>query len=219
MFSLSTMVYRTLSLDFLDLQLLTIYSIVSADLTYLNFLVGVIVMFCFVPVQTWFYARDRKKHGHNRPEARLIVSLVTVWLFPISLLWFAFTDDGTVSYWSPIVAGGVLGFADPLLWLSLLNYITGRCFPSNTHTTRIPADSALDSYPNVVASALAAFLIPSFLIAAALCHLGILMFDNMSTKWAMATIGFISFGLCALIYVVYFFGARIRTRSKLARTF
>ncbi|KAH7383644.1 major facilitator superfamily domain-containing protein [Cadophora sp. MPI-SDFR-AT-0126] len=175
-------------------------SIISADLTYLNFVVGVLVMFCFIPVQTWFYARDRKKHGTNRPEARFLVSLVTVWLFPITLLWFAFTSDGKTSYWSPIVAGAVLGFADPLLWLSMLNYIT-------------------DSYPNVAGSAIAAFLIPSFLMAAGLAHLGVLMFENMSTKWAVATIGFISFGLCALIYFVYFFGAKIRMRSKLARTF
>ena len=98
---------------------------ISADLTYLNFVVGVLVMFCFIPVQTWFYAQDRKKHGHNRPEARFLVSLVTVWLFPITLLWFAFTSNGKTSYWSPVVAGGVLGFADPLLWLSMLNYITG----------------------------------------------------------------------------------------------
>ncbi|PBP16674.1 hypothetical protein BUE80_DR012617 [Diplocarpon rosae] len=106
-------------------------SIISADLTYLNFVVGVIVMFCFVPVQTWFYARDRTRHG----------------------------------------------------------------------------------------SAIAAFLIPSFMMAAGLAHLGVLMFENMSTKWGMATIGFISFSLCAMIYFVYFFGARIRMRSKLARTF
>ena len=83
-------------------------------------------MFCFIPVQTWFYRRDRMKNGgKGRPEARFITSLVFVWGFPISLLWFAFTSDGKTSYWSPIVAGGFLGFCDPLLWLSMLNYITG----------------------------------------------------------------------------------------------
>lgn len=157
-------------------------------------------MVCFVPVQTWFYKRDRERHGTNRPEARFITSLVFVWGFPISLLWFAFTCDGSVSYWSPIVAGGFLGFCDPLLWLSMLNYIT-------------------DAYPNVAASAIAAFLIPSFLIAAGLCHAGVAMFENMSVRWAFATLGFISFGIVALIYVVYFFGGAIRRRSKLARTF
>ncbi|KAG0650028.1 putative transporter [Hyphodiscus hymeniophilus] len=175
-------------------------SVIGADLTYLNFVVGVVCMFLFIPVQTWFYTRDRKIHGTNRPEARFITSLVTVWLFPITLLWFAFTSDGKTSYWSPVVAGAVLGFADPLLWLSMLNYVT-------------------DSYPNVAGSAIAAFLIPSFLIAAGLAHAGVQMFEKMSTKWAMATIGFVSFGLCALIYFIFFFGGKIRMRSKLAKSF
>ncbi|KAI1106969.1 MFS general substrate transporter [Jackrogersella minutella] len=174
-------------------------SYMDADLTYLNFVVGVTVMFAFVPVQTWFYKRDRKRNGGiGRPEARFLTSLLFVWGFPISLLWFAFTCDGSVSFWSPVVAGGVLGFCDPLLWLSMLNYIA-------------------DSYTNVAASAIAAFLIPSFLIAAGCCHIGLVMFDNLGAKWAMATLGFISFGLVALVYVLYFFGARIRSWSKLAK--
>jgi hypothetical protein len=189
---------------------------ISADLTYLNFVVGVLIMFAFVPVQTWFYARDRKKHGTNRPEARFIVSLVTVWLFPITLLWFAFTSNGNTSYWSPIVAGGVLGFADPLLWLSMLNYITGKL---SSHPIPESFSQKIDSYPNVAASAIAAFLIPSFIMAAALAHAGVAMFENLSTTWAVAIIGFVSLGLCALIYFIFFFGAKIRKHSKLARTF
>lgn len=111
-------------------------------------------MFAFIPVQTWFYKRDRKNNGGvGRPEARFLTSLLFVWGFPISLLWFAFTSDGSVSYWSPVVAGGLLGFCDPLLWLAMLNYIA-------------------DSYTNVAGSAIAAFLIPSFLIAAGCCHIG-----------------------------------------------
>ncbi|KAI1342168.1 MFS general substrate transporter [Xylariaceae sp. FL0016] len=173
-------------------------SYIDADLTYLNFVVGVVTMFCFIPVQTWLFKRDRAKHGHGRPEARFLTSLVTVWGFPISLLWFAFTCDGNTSFWSPVVAGAFLGFCDPLLWLSMLNYIA-------------------DSYTNVAASAIAAFLIPSFLIAAGCCHIGIVMFDRLGPKWAMAVLGFISFGLVALVYVLYFFGNKIRAHSKLAR--
>ena len=78
--------------------------------------------------------------------------------------------------------------------------------------------SYIDSYPNFGASAIAAFLIPS-VFAAAMTHLGILMGDNMSSTWAMATIGFIYLSLCVLIYVLYISGAVIRGRSKLARSF
>ncbi|CAJ2510370.1 Uu.00g050730.m01.CDS01 [Anthostomella pinea] len=157
-------------------------SYIDADLTYLNFVVGVSVMFAFIPVQTWLFKRDRKKHGHGRPEARFLTSLVTVWGFPISLLWFAFTCDGNTSFWSPVVAGAVLGFCDPLLYLGMLNYIA-------------------DTYTNVAASAIAAFLIPSFLMAAGCCHIGIVMFNNLGAKWAMAVLGFISFGLVALVRI------------------
>ena len=173
-------------------------SYIAADLTYLNFAVGVIILFCFMPVQTWLFTRDRAKNGGvGRPEARFLASLVTVWGFPISLLWFAFTSTGNVSYWSPIVAGSVLAFSDTLVYLSMLSYIT-------------------DSYPNVAASAVAAFLIPSFLLAAGFAHIGIIMFTNLSTKWAFAILGFASFGIVALTYIIYFFGPYLRRASKLA---
>jgi hypothetical protein len=55
-----------------------------------------------------------------------------------------------------------------MLWLAMLNYIT-------------------DSYPNVAASAIAAFSLPSFTIAAALVHAGVAMFENMSTTWAVCS--------------------------------
>lgn len=130
------------------------YSYIGADLTYLNFVVGVVIMFIFfVPIQTWLYRRDRIKRGQGRPEARFLLSTVMVWGFPISLFWFAFTSNGKTSFWSPVVAGGLLGVSDPLLWLSMLNYLT-------------------DSYPNVAGAAVAAFLIPSFALAAGFVHIG-----------------------------------------------
>lgn len=174
-------------------------SYIGADLTFLNFVVGVGVMFVFfAPIQTWLYSHDRKRRGKARPEARFLISLVTVWGFPISLFWFAFTSNGKTSFWSPVVAGGMLGVSDPLLWLNMLNYIT-------------------DTYPNVAASAVAAFLIPSFALAAGFVHIGIVMFDRMSTTWAFATLAFISLGIVALVYILYFFGPTLRRMSKLAR--
>ncbi|KAL8283383.1 hypothetical protein RQP46_005793 [Phenoliferia psychrophenolica] len=156
-------------------------SYIAADLSFLNFVVGVMIMFCFfVPLQTWLIRRDRAKRGGAvRPEARFLLSLVTVWGFPISLFWFAFTSNGKTSYWSPICAGALLGIVDPLLWMSMLNYIT-------------------DSYPNVAGSAIAAFLIPSFLIAAGCAHAGVAMFEKLSTTVAFAILGGISVGVVAL---------------------
>ncbi|CDK24868.1 unnamed protein product [Kuraishia capsulata CBS 1993] len=176
-------------------------SYIVADLTFLNFIVGVLIMFSLVPIQTYLYKRDRLRNGGiPRPEARFLISLVSVWGFPISLLWFGFTSDGNTSYWSPIIAGTLLGIVDPLLWLNMLSYIVDAYAPAG-----------------LSGSAIAAFSIPSFAIAGALSHAGVAMFERMSTKWAVATLGFISFGVVALVYVFYFFGAKIRGASKLCR--
>lgn len=174
---------------------------IQAEVTYLNFVVGVTLVLLFQPLQTWLFKRDRLKNGGvARPEARFLLSLVTVWGFPLGLFWFAFTSNGKTNYWSPIIAGLVLAVADPLLWLAMLSYI-------------------IDSYSaaGLSNSAIAAFCIPSFAIAAALSHAGVAMFQNMSTTWAMATLGFISIGIVALVYIFYFFGHKLRSYSKIAK--
>lgn len=174
---------------------------IAAECTYLNFVVGVSFVLLLQPLQTYLFRRDRLNNGGvARPEARFLLSLVTVWGFPIGLLWFAFTSNGDTNYWSPIIAGTVLAVADPLLWLAMLSYI-------------------IDSYSaaGLSNSAIAAFCIPSFAIAASLSHAGVAMFENMSTTWAMATLGFISLGIVALVYIFFFFGHRLRLHSKIAR--
>lgn len=176
-------------------------SYIAAECTYLNFVVGVAFVLLLQPLQTWLFKKDRlNNNGISRPEARFKLSLVTVWGFPLGLFWFGFTSNGDTNYWSPIMAGFVLAVADPLLWLAMLSYI-------------------IDSYSaaGLSNSAIAAFCIPSFAIAACLAHAGVAMFENMSTTWAMATLGFISLGIVALVYIFYFFGTRLRSASKLAR--
>ncbi|TID31388.1 hypothetical protein CANINC_000017 [Pichia inconspicua] len=176
-------------------------SAIAAECTYLNFVVGVCFVLLLQPLQTWLFKRDRLKNGGvSRPEARFLLSLVTVWGFPLGLFWFAFTSDGKTNYWSPIIAGLMLAIGDPLLWLAMLSYI-------------------IDSYSaaGLSNSAIAAFCIPSFAIAAALAHAGVAMFENMSSTWAMATLGFISIGIVALVYIFFFFGHKLRAMSKIAR--
>ncbi|KAF8342979.1 putative vitamin B6 transporter [Cantharellus anzutake] len=183
-------------------------SYIDADLTFLSLGAGVVIMLVFLaPVQTWLVQRDRRKNGgKTRPEARFLLSLVTVWGFPISMFWFAWTSApglGHTSYWSPICAGNrvaLLGIVNPLLWLGILNYVT-------------------DSYPNLAGSAIAATIIPSFAVGAGCAHLGIYMFDRLSAQTAISILGAVSMGVVVLIYVMYFFGPVLRARSRYARKF
>lgn len=45
------------------------------------------------------------------------------------------------------------------------------------------------------------------------------MFSRLSTTWAFAILAFISLLVVALVYVLFFFGPRLRKYSKLARKF
>lgn len=45
------------------------------------------------------------------------------------------------------------------------------------------------------------------------------MFANLGTTWAMACLGFISLGIVALVYILYFFGPWLRKKSNLAKSF
>ncbi|BFZ55064.1 hypothetical protein PYCC9005_002103 [Savitreella phatthalungensis] len=166
-------------------------STIVADWTYSNVIVGVVLVCAFVPVQTRLYRRN------PRPESRLLTSLVFVWGFPISLFWFGYTSEG-VNVWSPIVAGTLLSFSNPLLYLSLLAYIS-------------------DAYPDVANSAVAAFLIPSFLVAAGCAHVGIVMFNDLTTTHAFLILACVSFGIVLLTYVMFFFGPALRSKSPFAK--
>jgi len=156
-------------------------------------------MWFALPAQSYFY-HDRvwKKYYGFFPEARFIISLCTVWLIPLSLFWFAYSCGGEISYWHPIVAGGVLGFADPLLWLAMLQYVT-------------------DIYEHVAASAVAAFMLPSFLIAAGMAHLGKFMHQHWPPKDAFNALAWITFVLCFYIHFIYQGGRGLRMGSKIAR--
>jgi hypothetical protein len=98
-------------------------------------------MFCIFPIQNSVYQRDRQIHGgYGRPEAHFYTSLFMVWLFPICLFWFAFTSNGQTSYWSPIIAGTLLGVGVPHIWLAMMNYIAGKphsILPLSSNTLRL----------------------------------------------------------------------------------
>lgn len=42
------------------------------------------------------------------------------------------------------------------------------------------------------------------------------MFENLSTKWAFAILGFVSPGVIASVYILYFWSPSLRRMSKLA---
>ncbi|EPY51278.1 membrane transporter [Schizosaccharomyces cryophilus OY26] len=169
----------------------------AASSTYLAAIPACVILLWLEPIQCWLYRRDKRKNRSLRPEARFIMTIALVWGFPIGLFMFAFCSKPGIHFIVSLIALTIFDMADYHIWQAMLLYIT-------------------DSYPSVSASAVAAFELPSNLGSVVFIHLSSLMFSRMNVHWAAAVVGFASLPLIALIYILYFFGHRIRSRSKLA---
>jgi hypothetical protein len=68
------------------------------------------------------YDRYIEQYAPNKvpPEARLEVTLLGAPLFAISFFWFGWTSYPSISLWSPLLAGGLMGFGILLIFVGIL---------------------------------------------------------------------------------------------------
>ncbi|THU94673.1 MFS general substrate transporter [Dendrothele bispora CBS 962.96] len=143
------------------------------------------------------YDRAVQKHAPSPvpPEFRLQVAALGTPLFSISFFWFAWTSFPSVSFVSPLIAGGLMGTAIYFIFLALFNYM-------------------IDSYLQVAASALAANTICRSLAGAAFPLFASQMFEALNPRWAGTLLGCVSLLLMPLPFILMRYGARLRVNSK-----
>lgn len=168
-----------------------------------TFLVGIgggLLALATQPLQNYMYRRSAlsTSDGRPRPEACLYTACFAVWCLPASIFWFAFTStDPSVSYQVPMWSGFLFGYAEVATYAGVWQYVT-------------------DAYGESAGSALAACNLPANGISAGLAHLAVPMFDNEGTKWALATLAFISLGFLAVPPLIILKGPELRRRSRFA---
>ncbi|KAI0034037.1 major facilitator superfamily domain-containing protein [Vararia minispora EC-137] len=132
-------------------------------------------------------------------EKRLEVTLLAAPLFLISLFWFGWTSYPWIPLWSPMFAGGLMGFSILLISFSLLDYIV------DTYTTH--AATALSSNTIVRSAFGAAF--PLFARQ---------MFEGLNPRWASTLLGCFAGIMMPIPYLLINFGPALRRRSKFTPT-
>lgn len=147
--------------------------------------------------------RDKKRllAGHRaRPEDRLIVAMIGGVLFPITMLWFAWSGEyNSVPWIVPTLAGVFLSMSILLIFVAYLNYLT-------------------DSYLMYAASALAANTICRSAFGAAAPLYTQYMFDALGVGGGGSLIAGVGFLLAPIPFVFYYYGEPIRKRSPFAPT-
>ncbi|PWN30299.1 MFS general substrate transporter [Jaminaea rosea] len=162
------------------------------------FIGGVIAVVIFMTVFNPRYVKLMKaqpKGGRVPPEERLLPVMVAAPALVISLFWFAWTSYPSISYWSPMLAGGLLGLALLFIFVGLFNYI-------------------VDAYLMSAASALSGNTVVRSAFGAGFPLFARQMFQKLGTQWAASLLGFIALLMVPIPLLLYKFGSRVRAWSK-----
>lgn len=163
--------------------------------------VGVLIATAVAPLINKDYnkrAQAYRDRGELPPaELRLIPMMLSCWFVPIGLFAFAWSSYPSVSWAGPCFSGLAAGFGFCCLYNPANNYI-------------------VDSYQHYAASALAAKTLVRSVWGACVPLFTIQMYHRLGYQWASSLMAFISLACCAIPFLFYIFGARIRTYSKYA---
>lgn len=171
----------------------------KTGLMFIPLAVGVLLSAACAPLVNKDYLRRAAKYnGHPPPELRLIPMMFSCWFVAVGLFIFAWTSYPHVSWAGPAIGGGFpVGFGFILLYNSANNYI-------------------VDSYQHYAASALAAKTFMRSFWGAGFVLFTTQMYHRLGYEWAGSLLAFIALACCAIPFVFFFFGERIRKHSRYA---
>lgn len=139
------------------------------------------------------YTRENK--GRVPPEERLWVVCVAAPCLVISFFWMGWTSFRSISFWSPMLAGGLLGFSVLNIFVGLFNYI-------------------VDAYLANAASALAGNTVMRSAFGAGFPLFTSQMFNTLTIKWACTLLGGLALLMAPIPFVLMKYGPKIRKMSK-----
>ncbi|XPS74614.1 Synaptic vesicle transporter SVOP [Ascochyta lentis] len=174
------------------------YSASSTGLMFIPLIVGVLLSAACAPLVNMHYMKLVRQHnGHPPAEARLYPMMLSCWFIPIGLFIFAWTSYADLHWAGPAFGGFPVGFGFIFLYNSANNYL-------------------VDSYQHQAASALAAkTFIRSFWGASVVLFTN-QMYGRLGDQWASTLLAFIGLACCAIPFVFFFYGAKIRAHSHYA---
>lgn len=174
------------------------WSASDTGLMFIPLAIGVLCSAACAPFVNKHYIGLVEKHGGKPPaEVRLIPMMVSCWFIPVGMFIFAWTSYPRLHWIGPAIGGFPVGFGFIFLYNSANNYL-------------------VDSYQHQAASALAAkTCIRSFWGASTVLFTE-QMYARLGDQWASTLLAFIALACCAIPYVFYFYGERIRRYSKFA---
>ncbi len=162
---------------------------------------GTMITICTEPLQRRLINRHKKdpETGQVYPEASVSMVCFAAVLCPLGQLWFAWTCHPVSIHWIwSILAGVPFGMGNGMVFIYAGNYIAG-------------------SYGIYSASAMAGNSVVRSLIGGTLPLAGTAMHRALGPNWAGTLLGLLEVACIPIPIVFYFYGDRIRSKSKVIR--
>jgi MFS transporter, DHA1 family, multidrug resistance protein len=175
------------------------FSLGTVGLTFLGILVGALLT---LPPFFWYIYKYQEplynENGEIKPEYRLTPALVGAFFIPVCLFWFGWSARESVHWIMPVIGSGFFSVGAFLLFNAVLGYLG-------------------DAYPKYVASVYAGNDLVRSAFGAAFPLFATAMYKRLGIGWASSLLGFLSIAFIPIPFVLYYYGERIRARSKMAR--
>ncbi|KAL5340254.1 major facilitator superfamily domain-containing protein [Aspergillus crustosus] len=161
--------------------------------------VGLLIAATYIIISNKEYNRKLARNkGVPIPEWRCPPVILGGVLFAAGLFWFGWTGfSGTVHWIVPTLSGIFTGFGLLVIFIQLFNYL-------------------IDTYLMFAASAIAANTFCRSLVAASFPLFSRQMFEHMGVQWASTLLGCVAACLVPIPMAFYFYGERLRMKSKFA---
>jgi len=174
------------------------FNLGEMGLTFLSITVGVVLSIAWY----WWYIYYRvepeiRNHGLGQPERRLIPALFVTFLIPIGLFLFGWTANKDI-HW----IASVIGIAITTVGIFILLQCIFLYLPL--------------SYPQYAASLFAGNDFARSSLAAGAIHFSRPLFHNLSVGKGISLLAGLTCGCCVGIYVLFFYGEKLRARSRFA---
>lgn len=169
---------------------------------FMGMAVGLMISFATVPLVAGRIKNDLRRYRQEgladaAPECRLWYSMVSAPAVPISLFWMALTDNGSISFWSPLAASVLLGYGMFGLFTGSYEYIVHAY---GSFSSRV---LAFNNFTRYQVAAIAVGVAP-------------FIWRNLGVQWTLTILGCIATVLAPIPYLFYLWGPSIRIRSQYA---
>ncbi|GAP90903.2 putative polyamine transporter 2 protein [Rosellinia necatrix] len=170
-----------------------------AGLTFIPLALGVVASAACAPFVNKHYLTLIAPHAGRLPpaELRLVPMMYACWFIPAGMIVFAWTSYARLVWVGPALAGFPVGFGFIFIYNSANNYL-------------------VDAYQHRAASALAAKTFLRSLWGAAVVLFTTQLYHRLGDQWAGTLLAALSLLCCAIPFLFWRFGARIRARSRYA---